>query len=128
VNTLETSISKLCDKVVALEADLAAKDQQLARIKAAADADEVDLNTMRDGSKLTRHGLVQSLEYWREEVAAKDAEIERLRTACEAAKYRFAVIRAASAAMSEKTGINCGCEENDEVYNQLTAAMARGTE
>lgn len=57
------------------EAALAEANAKLKRIEDGANADAADLETPRDGTKLTRHGLVQLIVYLQEEVASLRAEL-----------------------------------------------------
>lgn len=56
-----------------------AAEARLAGIEAAAKADAADLEKMRDGTKLTRSGVVECLVYWKEECAAATRKLEALR-------------------------------------------------
>ena len=92
--------SELCDlKTLGKLTDAEVK---LARIKAAADADETDLKTMRDGTKLTRHGLVQTLAYWREEVDAAEAKCRELEVILTGTREDFVVSQRYAAQLQAK--------------------------
>ena len=53
---------------------------RLKRIEDAANADAADLEEPRDGTKLTRHGLVQLIAHLQEELAAARALLKELNT------------------------------------------------
>jgi hypothetical protein len=84
-----------------------------------------------------RHAVLAGSRQWAARIAlerARSGEINRsacaieaentgLREAATAALARFKFIQAMSADIAEKTGFDCGCEENDELIQQLEAAL-----
>lgn len=66
---------ELGEAIAELEQRAEAAEAKLARIKAAADADAADLAVMRDGTKLTRHGLVQCIAAWKEDCEEAQAKL-----------------------------------------------------
>lgn len=71
--------------VAAIEAHVAERDAEIAelrelkiRMDRAIEFDSNDLNTMRDGAKLTRDGLVMMVAYGNEEIAALRTEADRI--------------------------------------------------
>jgi hypothetical protein len=79
----DESIYCLRAQLSALTARVAELEGRLADIDAAANADAADLAEMRDGTKLTRAGLVQVIQYQQQDIKELEGERERLREACE---------------------------------------------
>lgn len=71
-------------------------EERLARIAAVAEADAQDMKQIRDGTKLTRHGLVETIAYWHEEATRLRADLtateERADRAAAAERKRCAKI------------------------------------
>jgi hypothetical protein len=70
----------------ALTARVAELEGRLADIDAAANADAADLAEMRDGTKLTRAGLVQVIQYQQQDIKEIKGERERMREAMDRAR------------------------------------------
>lgn len=67
-------IERFQDEVARLTSELAAANERLSRIAAVAEADAADMKQIRDGTKLTRHGLVETIAYWHETATERRAE------------------------------------------------------
>jgi hypothetical protein len=75
------AVPGLIQEIAALTARVAELEGRLADIDAAANADAADLAEMRDGTKLTRAGLVQVIQYQQQDIKELEGERERLRRA-----------------------------------------------
>lgn len=70
--------NRLAAKYNAALAAQQAAEKRMEEIKAAADADEADMEKMRDGAKLTRYGVVEALAYQRQETQAAEKRVKEL--------------------------------------------------
>lgn len=69
----------LAEEIEPLRARLAAAEEKLSRIEQAANADAEDLAKMRDGTKMTRAGLVRVIAYQQEHIAEVEQERDEAR-------------------------------------------------
>lgn len=117
----EAQIKSIRSERDTLKAEKQAAEEKLARLKAAADADEADLNEMRDGTKLTRHGIIQIIAYQREDIA--DLKEKLAQVTRERANLSMA-LKAANVEVDAYLGV---CEERDSLRDrcrELTDALA----
>ena len=96
--------------------------RRLAEIEAAANADAADLEKMRDGTKLTRSGLVSIITYQQQELAAARAELTRSEKAYSDAVDELDAFRIAARADADAR-VEAAVQERDKVWRDATETI-----
>ena len=116
-------------EVTKLRAELDAKTSRLKEIESAVQADDKDLNQMRDGTKLTRSGLVETIMFQKQDlkVAIRErdsalADVTRLR---EEAREVARLIVGNMNGVEANTNERCALNLLDSIVNKSTPASDR---
>lgn len=93
----------------------------LDRIRKAAEADQNDLAEMRDGTKLTRAGVVQCLEYWKDRAETAEKRLQDHQSGMRAgeAKLRSAIVGASMT-------LDAWSREESELAEKEGSELAKG--
>lgn len=109
-----------------LAAQLAEAQEKLASIQRSVDADEADMAKMRDGTKLTRSGLVEVIAYLKEQLAeARERRSETIAMVAQLESDLTAARENSARLTSELTAKDNLCGDLAQQRDALRAEVAR---